>query len=136
MLVWSLQNSWETVHQRPFNSWIVHLKHTQVLTGTWTRPGPQRHRTNTLLNTTSKEAAGEWNSPENRRRTLKFWNMSRFCCLNWKYWASSRNVSPWSNFRALRKRRMKSSSVLRNPMSGRVTIMSRTSRYRQGERGS
>lgn len=58
--------------------------------------------------------------------TLKLWNMSRFCCLNWKYWASSRKVSACSNFLALRKRRMKSSSVRRKPMSGRVTIMSRT----------
>lgn len=61
-----------------------------------------------------------------QNRTLKLWNMSRFCCLNWKYWASSLKVSIWSNFLARRKRRMKSSSVRRKPMSGLVTIMSRT----------
>ncbi|TNN33911.1 hypothetical protein EYF80_055924 [Liparis tanakae] len=49
--------------------------------------------------------------------------MSRFCCRNWKYCASSRNVSAGSNFLARRKRRMKSSSVRRKPMSGRDTII-------------
>lgn len=71
-----------------------------------------------------------------QNRTLKLWNMSRFCCLNWKYWASSLKVSIWSNFLARRKRRMKSSSVRRKPMSGLVTIMSRTFNGQTGSQTS
>ncbi len=58
---------------------------------------------------------------------LRFLNISRFCCRYSKYWARRRKASKWLNFRALRKRRMKASSVLRKPMSGRVMIMSLTS---------
>ena len=58
---------------------------------------------------------------------FKFLNISRFCWRYSKYWARRRNASKWLNFRARRNLRMKASSVLRKPMSGRVMIMSLTS---------
>lgn len=114
LLVWILQHTRKPIHQRPLDARIIHLTHTHRVRNTHTHS--RRHQ---LL-----------------IQTLKLWNMSRFCCLNWKYWARSLKVSTWLNFRALRKRRMKSSSVLRKPISGLVTIMSRISGEPDGDRTS